>query len=75
MNEYLIKGWKAIMAQISDLSVQYITNESGEKISVVLPIEKYQRMLEDLHDLAIIAERKDEGAISLSEIKKQFLPV
>ncbi len=38
--------------------VHFITNESGEKISVVLPIDEYKKMIEDLHDLAVIAQRK-----------------
>ena len=50
--------------------VQYITSESGEKISVILPIKKYEEMIEDLHDLAVIAERKDEGTFSFAEMKK-----
>lgn len=50
--------------------VQYITSESGEKISVILPIEEYEKMIEDLHDLAVIAERKDEENFPLSEMKK-----
>jgi len=50
--------------------IQYITSESGEKISVILPFGEYERMIEDLHDFAVIAERKDEDTFSLSEIKK-----
>jgi len=50
--------------------IQYITSESGEKISVILPIEEYEKMIEDLHDLAVIAKRKDEGIFFLSEMKK-----
>jgi len=50
--------------------IQYITSESGEKISVILPIEKYESMIEDLHDLAVIAERKSEENFSLSEMKR-----
>ena len=38
----------------------YITNDAGEKLSVVLSIEEYQEILEDYEDLAIVADRKDE---------------
>jgi len=31
-----------------------------EKISVILPLADYQELIEDLDDLAVIAERKDE---------------
>jgi hypothetical protein len=39
---------------------QYITNADGEKISVILPLADYQELIEDLEDLAAIAERNDE---------------
>ncbi len=55
--------------------VHFITNESGEKISVVLPIDEYKKMIEDLHDLAVIAQRNDEGTISLADMKKQLTSV
>jgi hypothetical protein len=37
---------------------------------VILSIELYEQMLEDIHDLAIVAERRSESSISLAEIKK-----
>ncbi|NLL09919.1 MAG: hypothetical protein GX268_03320 [Methanomicrobiales archaeon] len=58
------------MSIIKANPIQYITSESGEKISVILPIEEYNKMIEDLHDLAVIAERKNENTFSLSDMKK-----
>ena len=58
------------MSIIKANPIQYITSESGEKISVILPIEEYNKMIEDLHDLAVIAERKNEKTFSLSDMKK-----
>jgi hypothetical protein len=60
------------MGEAAQSSVNYITNESGKKISVILPIKDYLQMVEDLHDLAVIAERKEEGTISLADLKKQL---
>ncbi|MBU4445595.1 MAG: hypothetical protein L6422_01310 [Candidatus Marinimicrobia bacterium] len=51
---------------------QYIINEKGQKTAVVLPLEEYEELLEDIHDLAIIAERRDEPAISFDELKKRL---
>ncbi|MCG2769439.1 MAG: hypothetical protein L6435_13820 [Anaerolineae bacterium] len=51
---------------------QYIIDEKGQKTAVVLPIEVYEELLEDLHDLAIIAERRDEPTISFEELKKRL---
>jgi PHD/YefM family antitoxin component YafN of YafNO toxin-antitoxin module len=51
---------------------QYIVDEKGRKTAVILPIEEYEELLEDLHDLAIIAERRDEPTISFEELKKRL---
>jgi PHD/YefM family antitoxin component YafN of YafNO toxin-antitoxin module len=51
---------------------QYIVDEKGQKMGVVLPVEEYEELLEDLHDLAIIAERRDESAISFDELKERL---
>ncbi len=48
---------------------QYIIDESGEKKFVVLPIDDYEQLLEDVRDLAAIAERRDEPEISLEELE------
>ena len=50
----------------------YIIDEKGKKTAAVLPIEKYERLLEDLHDLSIIAERRDEPTTSFNKIKEKL---
>ena len=52
--------------------VQYLVNEKGQKTAVVLPIKEYESMQEDLHDLAVMAERKDDPVISFDELKKRL---
>jgi PHD/YefM family antitoxin component YafN of YafNO toxin-antitoxin module len=54
------------------LEQQYITNQKGKRTAVILPIKIYEQLMEDLHDLAIIAERKSEQPISLAEMKKRL---
>lgn len=51
---------------------QYLVDESGHKTAVVIPVEEYEELMEDLHDLAVIAERRDEPAVSLDELKKRL---
>ena len=48
--------------------LQYVTNQAGEKTAVILPINEFEELLEDLHDLAIVAERRDEPSISHEEL-------
>jgi len=35
-------------------------------------MEDYEELLEDVHDLVVIAERKDEPSTSLDELKKSL---
>ena len=43
--------------------VRYITDDRGERTAVVLPIADYEKLLEDLEDLAVVAERREEPTI------------
>ena len=52
------------------MQTQYLIDENGQKTAVVLPIGEYEELLEDIHDLAVIAERRDEQTISFDELKK-----
>ncbi|HZV35213.1 MAG TPA: hypothetical protein VFB72_11625 [Verrucomicrobiae bacterium] len=52
--------------------LQYLMNEKGKKTAVVLPIEDYEKLLEDLDDLAVIAERRDEPTVSHEEFKRSL---
>ena len=53
-------------------SRQFVVDDSGRKTAVLLPIKEYENMMEDLHDLAVAAERKDEERITLAEMKKRL---
>lgn len=52
--------------------VQFIVNEKGERTGVIVPFEEYEELLEDLHDLAVIAERRDEPTVPFEELKKKL---
>jgi len=51
--------------------IEYITDEKGQR-KVVLPVETYEEMLEDIQDLAAIAERKEEIAVPFEEVVKNL---
>lgn len=57
---------------MAKLQAKYIVDEKGKKTYVVLSVEDYQELLEDLHDLAVIAERRDEPTITLEELKRRL---
>jgi PHD/YefM family antitoxin component YafN of YafNO toxin-antitoxin module len=49
---------------------QYIIDADGNKTAIILSIEQYEQMLEDLHDLAIVAERHTEQPVSLANMQE-----
>ncbi len=51
---------------------QYVVDPRGKKTAVVLPIKRYERLMEDLHDLAVVAERRDEKSVSLMAMKRRL---
>lgn len=58
---------------MSNLSPQYITDEKGKRISVVLSVEEYERLLEELEDVQLYEEVKGrkEEAMPLAEYKSK----
>ena len=59
-----------------NLHPQYITDDNGEKVSVVISLKEFENMLEDIEDIAAIADRKDEDTTShndfLNELKDAY---
>lgn len=51
---------------------RHVVAAKGKKTSVVLSLRRYQRLLEDLHDLAIVAERREEKPVSLDQVKRRL---
>ncbi len=44
---------------------RYVVDEKGQRVAVILSLEEYGKIQEDLHDLAVVAERRDEKTVSL----------
>jgi PHD/YefM family antitoxin component YafN of YafNO toxin-antitoxin module len=65
------------MVDINELNPEFITDKEGNKKAVVLSISDFRELMEDLEDLAVIAERRDELTIShedlLAELKNDGL--
>jgi hypothetical protein len=51
---------------------QFIVDGSGRTTGVVLPLRRYRKLMEDIHDLAVVAERRKEKSISLAEFKRRL---
>ena len=50
----------------------YVVDEEGNRTAVMLPIEEYEELLEDLQDLAVIAQRRDEPTVPLDVVVEQL---
>ncbi len=57
---------------MSMLQEQYVVDSKGKKTAVVLSLKRYEQLLEDLHDLAAVAERRDEKAVSMTEMTRRL---
>jgi len=57
------------MGKLAESQGQYVVNAKGERIAVLLPLGEYRRLIEDLHDLAKVAERRTEEPLSLEEMR------
>ncbi len=60
------------MNDLQTLQVKYITDENGKKTAVILPIEEFEELLEDLEDLAVLAERREEPTLSFEEVLQKL---
>ncbi|HKQ52849.1 MAG TPA: hypothetical protein VJT74_10805 [Pyrinomonadaceae bacterium] len=56
------------MLDLKRLGIQYVTDEAGEKTAVILSIKEFQELLEDINDLAAVAERREEPTTSHDEL-------
>ena len=58
--------------ELQALHPKYVTNKNGEKTEVILPIEEFYELLEDLEDLAVVAQRRDEETFTLEQVKNEL---
>jgi hypothetical protein len=49
-------------------NVQYVTDANGERTAVILPIDEYEDLLEDLHLIQVAYESKDEPRRPFNEV-------
>ncbi|MGO8989183.1 MAG: hypothetical protein ACLQGU_15840 [bacterium] len=57
---------------MSTLQEQFVVDAKDKKTGVILSLKTYQKLMEDLHDLAAVAERRFEEPSSLDEMKRRL---
>ena len=53
-------------------NVQFVTDADGNKTAVILPLEEYEEMIEDLHMGQVTRESKDEPRRPFAELVKEL---
>ncbi len=54
-------------------NVQYVTDANGERTAVILPLDEYQELLEDMHVIRVAEETKDEPRIPWEQVKAELV--
>ena len=52
--------------------VQFLVNEEGEKISVLIDLNEWGDLWEDFYDIMISRSRQDESEVSWDELKAEI---
>ena len=60
------------MMTATALHPKFVTDSAGRQTAVILPIEEYNGLLEDIDDLAVVAERADEPTIPHEQVVKEL---
>ena len=58
------------------METQFITNEQGEKLAAIIPIEHYRELieeLEDLEDTKDLAELRKEPRTPWKDVKNELI--
>ncbi len=50
---------------------RFVVDAKGHKTGVILSMKRYQKLMEDLHDLAVVAERRAEKPLSLEDMRRR----
>jgi len=54
------------------MTTQFVGDETGKRTAVLLSITDYERLMEDLQNLAAVAERREEPTITHEEFIKDL---
>lgn len=56
------------MQTLDSLNPQYLTDADGRRTAVVLSLDAFEALIEDIEDLAALAERRDEPTVPHAEV-------
>ena len=56
----------------SDIQERCLIDGQGKPIAAAISLSEYEQLQEDLHDLAVIAERREVKSISIADTKRRL---
>ncbi|MFH1196795.1 MAG: hypothetical protein V1720_13920 [bacterium] len=60
------------MVDLKRFKLRFVTDGKGKKTEVILKVKDFEDLLEDLNDMTIVAERRNEETISHKELIKDL---
>jgi len=61
------------MSIADNLNPEFVVDSKGKRKAVILSFEEYEELLQDLSDLSVIAERREEDTISHEDLMKSII--
>ena len=52
--------------------IQFVTNDKGEKVAVLIDLQRYGKLWEDIHDQLVADSRAHEKSVSLEVVKRRL---
>jgi hypothetical protein len=49
-----------------------MVEDEGVEVATIFPLKQSQQMKRDLHDLAVVAERRDEVPVTMEQMKQRL---
>jgi hypothetical protein len=60
------------MTKLDELQLQYVIDRDGQRVAVLLPVEQFEELMENIDDLAAVAERREEPTTTHQEVLDQL---
>jgi len=60
------------MSDVKKMKIKYVTDKKGKKTEVILKVEDFEELLEDLQDITVVAERRNEQTILHKDVIKDL---
>lgn len=61
-----------LMVDLQELHLQYIVDDHGNKSGVLLTLDAFDALVEELDDLAVLAERREEDTLPHEQVIEQL---